>query len=301
MDIIQLVHFRTVAKYENITQASVELYMTQSALSKSIRQLEAELRTDLFDRHGKTITLNAAGKIVLKYADHIIEMVNLMNLALNKEFLAKDNRINLATNRPLIAHNLFPQISIDHPEFSINTKLIHMDGEIASRFLESGVYDLLITDFPVAGGKIVSKLHSEERLCLCVVKDSPLAARTIIQKEDFKDLVLPATQYSYDTVLKPLLIELAKNGISFQVKMVPDIATVNYLMKISDVPSVFTDVAWSFNRQPNRALVEIEGIPHRENYISYLGKNEAEISPLVDILMTQYKDFSEEHDGALEF
>ena len=35
--------------------------------------------------------------------------------------------------------------------------------------------------------------------------------------------------------------------------------------------------------------MEIEGIPHRENYISYLGKNEAEISPLVDILMTQYK------------
>lgn len=294
MDTNQLLQFQTAAKYENLTKAAAELYITQSALSKNIRQLEYELQTSLFDRNGKSITLNPTGKIVLKYANHILEIADLMNKALSKELCVKETVLNLATNRPTIAHNLFPKIIIQHPELTLNTKLIEMDCDIATQLLISGIYDLLITNFPIYNDEIVSVLHSTEKLGLCVSKDSPLASRRTIRKEDLRGLMLPATQYSYDTILKELVKELRQSGIEFNTFMVPDIATVNYLMKISDIPSVFTDVAWSFNKLPDRILIEIEGIPHRENYIHYLKKNETNIAYLVNLLTQEYNAFSDD-------
>lgn len=279
MYINQLIHFQAVAKYENITQAANELYITQSALSKSIRQLETELHTELFDRHGRTVSLNNAGNIVLKYANHIIETVNMMNKELDRLSDSSEHKLNIATNRPLIAHNLFPRISIDHPEIKFSSKLAFMTGSIASSFLESGVCDLLITDFSISSAEIISEFHSEEKLCMSVKKGSPLASLDIIRKKDFDGLTLPATEYSYETVLRPLKEGLEKDGINFKVKMVPDIASINYLLQISDIPAVFTDVAWAFNLQPDRVLVDIEWLPRRKNYISYLKKDEAKLRP----------------------
>ena len=294
MDMNQLLQFQTAAKYENLTKAAAELYITQSALSKNIRQLESELQTPLFDRNGKSITLNPAGKIVLKYTKHLLEITDLMGKALRKESGAKETVLNLATNRPTIAHNLFPQIMIQHPELTLNTKLIEMDGNIAAQLLISGIYDLLITNFPIYNDEIVSILHSEEKLGLCVTTDSPLAVHSTIHKEDLNGLVLPSTPYSHNTILKELAEELKKSDIVFSTFMVPDITTVNYLMKISDIPSIFTDVAWSFNRLPNRVLIEIEGIPHRENYIHYLRKNEADTAGLIYLLTEEYRTFSDD-------
>lgn len=48
MDIQQLIYFTTVAKTGNYSAASRQLYISQPALSKSIKKLESELNTHLF-------------------------------------------------------------------------------------------------------------------------------------------------------------------------------------------------------------------------------------------------------------
>ena len=59
MEITQLTYFKTVAKYESFTKAAMELHITQSALSRSIAQLESEIGVLLFERKkGGKITLN---------------------------------------------------------------------------------------------------------------------------------------------------------------------------------------------------------------------------------------------------
>jgi DNA-binding transcriptional LysR family regulator len=61
----KLQYFLAAARHEHIGQAADELNLSQPALSRSIQKLEEELGVQLFDRTGRGVHLNAAGKILL--------------------------------------------------------------------------------------------------------------------------------------------------------------------------------------------------------------------------------------------
>ncbi len=64
-------YFRAVAHEGSLTRAATTLNLSQSALSVQIQRLEAQLGHPLFDRIGKRMMLNEAGRIALDYADTI--------------------------------------------------------------------------------------------------------------------------------------------------------------------------------------------------------------------------------------
>lgn len=66
MELTQLKYFQAVALMEHYTKAAASLHITQSALSKSILRLESELGTQLFERSGNRVSLNACGQILLR-------------------------------------------------------------------------------------------------------------------------------------------------------------------------------------------------------------------------------------------
>jgi LysR family transcriptional activator of nhaA len=66
-----LYHFWAVAKKGNLTRTAELLRVSQSALSKQIQLLEADLGHPLFDRKGKSMQLTEAGRLALNYADSI--------------------------------------------------------------------------------------------------------------------------------------------------------------------------------------------------------------------------------------
>jgi len=64
--------FYTVAKRLNFTKASAELFISQPAVTKHIKELEIFYKTTLFERSGnKKISLTAAGEMLLKYIDQL--------------------------------------------------------------------------------------------------------------------------------------------------------------------------------------------------------------------------------------
>ncbi|CAJ1180365.1 LysR family transcriptional regulator [Companilactobacillus crustorum] len=73
MNINQLKYFVVVANQESITKASNILYVSQPAVSKTIKQLEDELDTKLFDRTGRTLKLDRAGKLFYSYVNDSLE------------------------------------------------------------------------------------------------------------------------------------------------------------------------------------------------------------------------------------
>ena len=73
MDFKQLESFITIAKYNSFSKASRELYLTQPTLSNHIQNLEKELMTQLFERHGKTIELTQTGRVFRDYAIDLIK------------------------------------------------------------------------------------------------------------------------------------------------------------------------------------------------------------------------------------
>jgi len=66
MEWSQLQYFQTVARLQHFTRASEKLNISQPALSRAIARLEEELGVPLFERQGRTISLNRYGQIFLK-------------------------------------------------------------------------------------------------------------------------------------------------------------------------------------------------------------------------------------------
>lgn len=58
--------FLTVAKHKNITKASEELYISQPAISNSIKELEKQFEIDLFIRKNKGVELTLFGQELYK-------------------------------------------------------------------------------------------------------------------------------------------------------------------------------------------------------------------------------------------
>ena len=71
MDSGALKVFEAVARLGGMNRAAAELNTVQSNVTGRIRQLEAELDTPLFERHSRGVTLTAAGRRLLPYAERI--------------------------------------------------------------------------------------------------------------------------------------------------------------------------------------------------------------------------------------
>ncbi len=71
MDFARLSVFRAVARHLSFSRAAEALHLSQPAVSKHIRQLEAELGVQLFHRQGNRVELTDAGRIVADYAQRV--------------------------------------------------------------------------------------------------------------------------------------------------------------------------------------------------------------------------------------
>lgn len=76
--------FQSVAYNLSFTKASNELFITQPAISKHIKELESEFEVKLFNRIGNKISLTPAGNILLAYTERIISLHNEIKFELSQ-------------------------------------------------------------------------------------------------------------------------------------------------------------------------------------------------------------------------
>lgn len=79
-----LLNFETLANYRNFSKAAEVLFISQSALSHSIRSLEDELGVQLFERRGAQSLLTEQGKELLNYTRQIFNEQENLKLALSE-------------------------------------------------------------------------------------------------------------------------------------------------------------------------------------------------------------------------
>ena len=72
MDWDKLKIFHAVAEAGNFTRATYSLNLSQSAISRQIQSLEQELKSQLFERHARGLSLTENGEYLFKTAHEII-------------------------------------------------------------------------------------------------------------------------------------------------------------------------------------------------------------------------------------
>lgn len=84
LDLRSLEIFRTVAVEGSITRAARRLNRVQSNISTRIKQLEQQLKKNLFLRQHRGLTLTADGHLLLSYADRLLQLSMEASEALNE-------------------------------------------------------------------------------------------------------------------------------------------------------------------------------------------------------------------------
>src|SRR3982074_2359194 len=74
MDLADLHIFRSVVQAGGITRAAEKLNPVQANVTPRVHQLEADLGVQLFIREGKKLHLSPEGKLLLDYADRLLDL-----------------------------------------------------------------------------------------------------------------------------------------------------------------------------------------------------------------------------------
>ena len=114
--------FNTVANAQSISKAANELFMTQSAVSQAIKQLENSIDMVLFTRTAKGVELTEAGNTLYRYTSSAMELLDnglhklesLKNLDYGELKIAAGDTISIEYLSPRLEkfHKMYPNIKI---------------------------------------------------------------------------------------------------------------------------------------------------------------------------------------------
>lgn len=176
MDISAYKAFLAVAELGTFSKAAESLFITQPAISKRIALLEDQLGSKLFDRIGKRVILNQAGKALLPIAARILQdmkesqrVINNLNGQVNGDLsLVTSHHIGLRRlpdTLKLFAES-YPQVRLD---------LAFMDSENACQEIEQGNFELGVVTLPLSKPKRLSLIPLwKDPLTIAVAADHPL-------------------------------------------------------------------------------------------------------------------------------
>lgn len=144
--------FAAVAHTKNFTKAAKYLHMSQPSVSATVRQLEKQLGTSLFERTTKTVTLTSSGKLLLKRSQEITNLVNQTE----KEFelINKSLQGNLLLGTSLtIGEHIMPHLlgryKKSNPNVNIKMKVSNSEQimeKISTEELEIGFIETAYVD-----------------------------------------------------------------------------------------------------------------------------------------------------------
>src|SRR6476659_2798480 len=127
MDIKHLRLIETVATEGSLSGAARKLFLTQSALSHQLKEIELQMGTEAFHRVNKKLVLTPAGNIVLAAARKILPLVENVDVELRKFTSGEVGQLRLCTECFTCYHwlpSLMKKFSLEYPniEIQINTE-----------------------------------------------------------------------------------------------------------------------------------------------------------------------------------
>ncbi|WP_428911692.1 LysR family transcriptional regulator [Niallia sp. Krafla_26] len=133
MDSIRLKYFLEVAKHLNFSEASKQLYVSQSTISKQIALLEEELQVKLFIRDKRSVELTPPGAVFLKKAKELLDHYNEAIILTQKAHKGIVGTLNIG----VISYMEFlPEFLMDfqkaYPLIEVNLKHLNPAGIIQS-------------------------------------------------------------------------------------------------------------------------------------------------------------------------
>ena len=141
--------FYHVARSLSFSDAAQELFISQSAVSQSIKVLERRLGQTLFTRSTKKVALTKEGEILFK---HIEPAINLIVKGEGQLLSAKESggvQLRIAANDTICRYFLVPFFNQFHKQYpDVHIKVLNASSQNCAGFLDGNRADLIITNSP---------------------------------------------------------------------------------------------------------------------------------------------------------
>lgn len=253
--------FYTVACSEKISQAAEELYISQPAVSKSIKRLEDIAGITLFYRSSRGVKLTEEGKILFNYVEKAMKELSTGESILSKLKIMEQGRIKIGVSTTLCKHFLIPKLKLfieKHPNIQI--KIINNTTFDTLKLLDNGEIDFGIVSKPFEDQaysfKTIKEIQdifvsSNEYLKLHVVKEP----NEIFTKST---LMLLETE---NITRRYINLYFSKNNICAKPEI--EISNMEFLIEFAKIGMGVTVVIKDFieNELKTGELVEIPVVP----------------------------------------
>ncbi len=137
MEILQLKYFCDAAKTQNFSKTAKKFLVPPSNISQTIKRLEKELETPLFERQANKIKLNDSGLLFYRNAKSALDLLENAEKSLKKSPEIKTIKINIHITRRVVMEVIENYRKL-HPEISFVT--VHNTDEMSDEF------DIIVTD-----------------------------------------------------------------------------------------------------------------------------------------------------------
>ena len=144
--------FKEVAEAGNITAAAQALYISQSAVSQSIKQLESDLQTRLFARNSRGVTLTADGKLLYEYVRSAIGLLETGEANLSQTRELQMGQLTIGASDTVTSQFLLPYLDSFHRQYpAIYIQIVSGRSHKVLGLLQSGKVDIAFASTPGEG------------------------------------------------------------------------------------------------------------------------------------------------------
>ncbi|TYB75963.1 LysR family transcriptional regulator [Bizionia saleffrena] len=206
--------FKTVAYHLSFTKAAEQLYISQPAVSKAIRNLEDDYKTTFFLRHRNSIELTDNGKVFLEYVNKILNIFSeIDNQFLNeKEALPKDITFGVSsTLATYIIPKIIANFRVHYPETRFKIK--SGNSEDIEVLLLNQNLDFGITEGKESHKKLQFKPFLKDEIVLVTNANNTAFKNGVITLEILQQL--PIIEREFGSGTRNIIYEfLNKKGIT---------------------------------------------------------------------------------------
>lgn len=210
MTIKQLTYFLEIARMKNFTKAAANLYISQSALSKTVKMMESELGVQLVDRTVNHFKLTPEGEILHQKGLLALKNINDELDGLYDSLGVEQGNISVGIP-PVIGTAYFTSIIYKFREMypDVELKIREAGANTIKKWVSDGEVDIGVVILPVSGDdfRVIPVITAEN--VLLVNKNHPLArfdevGFKMLEKERF--ISLNSTFMLYDQIRSICLI-----------------------------------------------------------------------------------------------
>lgn len=212
--------FYYVATTLSFSEASKQLFISQSAVSQSIKALEKKLSQTLFIRSTKKVQLTPEGEILLRHVEPAMNLIKRGEAQLT-ESNSTGGQIRIGASDTICRYYLVPYLEKFHKKFPGTHIKVTNDTSIGSvSLLESGQVDLIFSNYPntyLSNIYSIQKIHEFQDVFIANSAFDSLRGKEL----DFEELLkYPILMLSRDSTTSEFLHSQFQQN---QLDLVPEI------------------------------------------------------------------------------